>query len=195
MTSIKKTSFLRCSQRVAVLIGIGMGIGVAVAMPAAAHVTLEQPQAAAGSIYKAVLRVGHACAGATTTTAITVRLPAGFAGAKPIPKAGWITTVQRAALAQPYESHGRRVTEDVTTVSWQAASPASALSGDFYDEFVVRGQLPESPGMLWFKVLQTCDVGASDWAQVPASGSSVKGLSLPAAPLEIMPAGHGSHNH
>jgi periplasmic copper chaperone A len=195
MTSIKKTIFLRCGQRITGLLGIGIGIGLAFTMPAAAHVTLEQPQAEAGSSYKAVLRVGHACAGATTTTAITVRLPVGFAGAKPIPKAGWITTVQRAALAQPYESHGRRVTEEVTTVSWQAASPASALSGDFFDEFVVRGQLPESPGTLWFKVLQTCDVGASDWAQVPATGSSVKGLSLPAAPLDIMPAGHGGHNH
>jgi uncharacterized protein YcnI len=170
-------------------------LAFAFAMPVGAHVTLEQPQAAAGSSYKAVLRVGHACAGATSTTAITVRLPSEFAGAKPVPKAGWTTTVQRAALAQPYESHGRRVTEDVTTVSWQATSPASALSGDFYDEFVVRGQLPESPGILWFKVLQTCDLGASDWAQVPASGRSVKGLSLPAAPLEILPAGHGAHNH
>jgi uncharacterized protein YcnI len=170
-------------------------LAFAVAMPASAHVTLEQPQASAGSSYKAVLRVGHACAGATSTTAITVNLPPGFAGAKPIPKAGWVTTVQRSPLAQPYESHGRRVTEEVTTVSWQAASPASALSGDFYDEFVVRGQLPASTGIVWFKVLQTCDVGAADWAQVPASGSSVKGLSLPAAPLEIMPAAHGGHNH
>jgi uncharacterized protein YcnI len=191
MTSNKKTSF---SRRKPSLAGL-LVIGIVFAMPAGAHVTLEQPQAAAGSSYKAVLRVGHACAGATSTTAITVRLPAGFAGAKPVPKAGWITTVQRAALAQPYEAHGRRVTEEVTTVSWQAASPASALSGDFYDEFVVRGQLPESPGILWFKVLQTCDVGAADWAKVPVSGSSVNGLSLPAALLEIMPAGHGGHNH
>jgi uncharacterized protein YcnI len=189
MTSTKKIVF---SYRTPLLTG---WLAIAFAIPASAHVTLEQPQAAAGSIYKAVLRVGHACAGATSTTAITVNLPAGFAGARPVPKAGWITTVQRSPLAQPYESHGRRVTEAVTAVSWQAASPASALSGDFYDEFVVRGQLPASPGIVWFKVLQTCDVGAADWAQIPASGSSVKGLSLPAAPLEIVPAGHAGHNH
>jgi uncharacterized protein YcnI len=189
MTSIRKIIF---SCHVPLLAG---SLAIGFAIPAGAHVTLEQPQAAAGSSYKAVLRVGHACAGATSTTAITVNLPAGFAGAKPVPKAGWTTTVQRSPLAQPYESHGRRVTEEVTAVSWQATSPASALPGDFYDEFVVRGRLPATPGILWFKVLQTCDVGAADWAQVPASGASVKGLSLPAAPLEIVPAGHAGHNH
>lgn len=192
MTSNPSQSLSRCLRMLA---GLAAGAALLAALPVAAHVTLEQPQASAGSSYKAVLRVGHACAGATSTTAITVNLPAGFARAKPVPKAGWITTVQRSPLAQPYESHGRRVTEEVTAVSWQAASPASVLSGDFYDEFVVRGQLPASPGILWFKVLQTCDVGAADWAQVPATGSSVKGLPLPAAPLEIVPAGHGGHNH
>jgi uncharacterized protein YcnI len=193
MTSIRKIIFSCYAPLLTGLLAGSLAIGFAI--PAGAHVTLEQPQAAAGSSYKAVLRVGHACAGATSTTAITVRLPAGFSSAKPVPKAGWTTTVQRSPLAQPYESHGRRVTEEVTAVSWQATSPASALPGDFYDEFVVRGRLPATPGILWFKVLQTCDVGAADWAQVPASGASVKGLSLPAAPLEIVPAGHAGHNH
>jgi periplasmic copper chaperone A len=53
---------------------------------AQAHVTLEEPQALAGAGYKAVLRVGHGCEGTATHT-VVVRVPAGFRGAKPMPKA------------------------------------------------------------------------------------------------------------
>jgi uncharacterized protein YcnI len=59
MTSIRKIIF---SCHVPLLAG---SLAIGFAIPAGAHVTLEQPQAAAGSSYKAVLRVGHACAGAT----------------------------------------------------------------------------------------------------------------------------------
>ncbi|MDD0817068.1 YcnI family protein [Curvibacter sp. HBC28] len=162
---------------------------------ASAHVTLEQPQAAAGSAYKAVFKVGHACAGATATTGITVRLPAGFRGAQPIPKAGWTARVQRAPLAVPYESHGRRITEDVVEVSWRANNADAALPGAFYDEFTVRGTLPASEGALWFKVLQSCDVGEADWAEVPASGTSTEGLKAPAARLLLGPAPAAVHVH
>ena len=79
---------------------------VCAASAAHAHVTLEQPKAAAGSSYKAVFRIGHGCAGSATHT-VNVALPAGFRGAKPMPKPGWTLTVRKAALAQPYESHGR----------------------------------------------------------------------------------------
>ncbi|OYV01005.1 MAG: nuclear export factor GLE1, partial [Burkholderiales bacterium PBB5] len=74
-----------------------------------AHVTLEQAQAPAGSTTKAVLRVGHGCNGSATHT-VTVQLPAGFRGAKPVPKAGWALALQKAPLAQPYDSHGRTIT-------------------------------------------------------------------------------------
>ena len=159
------------------------------------HVTLEQPQAAAGSTYKAILRVGHACEGAKLTTAITARLPAGFRGAHPVPKAGWTTTLRRAPLAEPYTTHGRTVTEDVVEVRWQADSPASALPADFYDEFTVRGQLPAQAGPLWFKVLQTCEVGAIDWAEVPPSGTSTQGLKAPAALLDVRAATTAAPTH
>jgi len=162
---------------------------------ASAHVTLDQPQAVAGSAYKAVFKVGHACAGASLTTGITVRLPAGFRGAQPMPKAGWTAVVQRAALAEPYESHGRRISEDVVEVSWRANSADSALPTAFYDEFTVRGTLPAQAGTLWFKVRQSCDVGEVDWAEVPASGVSTEGLKAPAARLQVGPAAAPAHVH
>lgn len=165
---------------------LGLTLTLGLSAAAQAHVTLEQPQATAGAAYKAVFKVGHACGEGQSTNAITVRVPEGFRGAQPVPKAGWTLSVQRAALAQPYEAHGHLVKDDVVEVRWQAQGPANALPGAYYDEFVLRGTPAGPAGPLWFKVLQGCDGGQSDWAEVPASGRSTRGLKAPAALLEVV---------
>ena len=159
-----------------------------------AHVVLDQPAALAGTSYRAVFRVGHGCAG-SPTTAIRVLIPAGFKGAKPMPKPGWVLSIRREKLAQPYEAHGRLVTEAATQITWTAASRNDWLPNDWYDEFVLRGGLPTEAGVMWFKVLQTCEHGSTDWAEVPATGTSTHDLKAPAALLEIIPAGHVEHAH
>lgn len=164
-------------------------------MPVSAHVVLEDQAALAGSSYRAAFRVGHGCNG-SPTTAIRVLLPAGVRGAKPMPKAGWTLTTRRAALAQPYSSHGKTISEDVVEVSWTASSPAYALQDDWYDEFVLRASLPEQAGPLWFRVEQLCAAGRLDWAEIPAEGSSTRGLKAPAVLLEVLPSGPtGGHAH
>ena len=159
-----------------------------------AHVTLEQPKAAAGSAYKAVFRIGHGCDGNATHT-VNVAVPAGFRGAKPMPKPGWTLSVRKAALAQPYESHGRTVTDDVVEVVWRAASREAWLADAHYDEFTLRGQLPDAAQPLWFKVQQVCERGEWNWAEVPASGTSTRGLKAPAVLLEVTPAQAPGHHH
>jgi uncharacterized protein YcnI len=165
------------------------------------HVVLDEPAALAGRSYKAVFKVGHGCEG-SPTTAIRVTLPAGFTGAKPMPKAGWRLDIKTAKLAVPYDNHGKRVTEDVSEITWTAASKDSWLPEAYYDEFVLRGGLPgkggekaSDSGAMWFKVLQTCDKGSIDWSDVPATGTSAKGLKAPAALLEIIPSGSAAHQH
>jgi copper(I)-binding protein/uncharacterized protein YcnI len=158
------------------------------ATAAFAHIVLETRSAPAGSAYKAVFQVGHGCQG-SATTGISVQIPAGFQGARPYPKAGWTLAVKTGKLAKPYDSHGKQVTEDVTSISWTAAGKESVLQDAYFDEFMLRGQLPETAGPLWFKVLQTCENGSADWSEVPASGSSAKGLKSPAALLEVTGAG------
>lgn len=157
-----------------------------IAGSAEAHITLDQREAEAGSIYKAVLKVGHGCEGSPTKQ-ITVQLPPGFKGAKPVPKAGWTLKLRMEKLAQPYESHGKAVTEGLAEVSWTANSEADWLQDAWYDEFVVRGTLPEQAGPLWFKVRQTCAQGEWNWAEVPAEGLSTRGLKAPAALLQVTP--------
>lgn len=163
---------------------------------ASAHVVLEEPAALAGSSYRASFRVSHGCAG-SPTTGITVHLPAGVRGAKPMPKAGWVLSTKRATLTQPYDSHGKTVREDVVEISWIAQNAASALPDDWYDEFVLRATLPAQAGALWFRVLQTCASGQLDWADLPAPGTSTtRGMKTPAVLLEVLPSGSASaHAH
>lgn len=158
------------------------------------HVVLDEPAALAGRSYKAALRVGHGCEGAATT-AIRVAIPAGFTGAKPMPKAGWVLSTKVGKLAVPYDNHGKKVTEDVSEITWTAASKDNGLPDGYYEEFVMRGGLPVAGGVMWFKVLQTCDKGNIDWSDVPATGTSTKGLKAPAALLEIIPSGSVAHQH
>lgn len=159
-----------------------------------AHITLEQGEAVSGSAYKAVLRVGHGCDGAATTQ-ITVTLPPGFRGAKPMPKEGWTLDIRRQALAQPYESHGKTVREDVTEISWTARDEAHALPDAAYDEFVLRGGAPEVVGPVWFKVQQRCTQGEWSWSEVPASGATTAGLKAPAVRLMLKAPGSAEHAH
>ena len=170
-----------------------LALAAAVATGAQAHVGLIDKAAPAGSSYRAAFKVGHGCEGAPTT-GLRVSLPAGLRGAKPMPKPGWTLTLQRAPLATPYTSHGKTVTDDVVEVSW-TAGPGQALPDAFYDEFVLQGQLTEQPGPLWFKVLQSCEGGQIDWAEIPASGTATQGLKAPAVLLQVTPAGHAGHSH
>lgn len=161
---------------------------------AQAHVSLEEPVATAGAGYKAVFRIGHGCEGTATHT-VVVHLPAGFRGAKPMPKPGWTVSIQKENLAQPYESHGRRVTEDVVRLTWRANARESWLADAHYDEFVLRGSAPLQTGPAWFRVQQLCEKGEWNWADVPASGVSTKGLKAPAVLLDVVPdhTGHAHH--
>ncbi len=161
---------------------------------ASAHVVLEAPAALAGSSYRATFRVSHGCKG-SPTTAIRVFLPAGVRGAKPSPKPGWTLALRRETLTPPYESHGKTVREDVVEISWTASTPEHALPDAWYDEFVLRATLPAQAGPLWFRVRQRCAQGEVDWAEIPARGSSTRGMKAPAVLLEVLPTGQAGHAH
>jgi copper(I)-binding protein len=142
----------------------------ALAAPAAsAHVVLPPGGAAAGSTYAAAFKVGHACEGARSTTALTVHLPDGFTLVKAQPRAGWTLTSTRRA------------------VTWTAASPQAALPGTRADSFTLVGRLTRRPGTLWFPTRQTCDVGAADWSAVPAAGGAAP--AFPAPHLDVLAPG------
>lgn len=170
----------------AVFIGAGAAFG---------HVTLQDQAAAAGANYKAVLRVGHGCEGAATTS-IQVTVPEGFNGAQPMVKPGWTVSTKVGKLATPYEAHGQKITEGVLEITWTVNNVADALPDAFYDEFVLRGTTPKKPGALWFKVVQRCTMGANEWVEVPAAGQDAHSLKSPAARLDVLDVqAAGGHSH
>ena len=161
--------------------------------PALAHVTLEYPAALASSYYKATFKVGHGC-GASPTRQLIVQIPEGVRSARPMPKPGWELLIERGPLAQPYENHGRRVTEDVRRITWTARTPDDMLPNAHYDEFVLQAQLPARAGPMHWPVSQVCPEGRLDWTEVPAAGQGGRELKSPAPLLDILPAS-GGHAH
>jgi len=158
-----------------------------------AHIVLTDQVAMAGSFYKATLRVGHGC-GDEPTTAIIVKIPVGFEGAKPSPKFGWNITIKKEPLSKPFKSHGKTITEDVVEIKWEASSKDFYLPNEQFDEFSFLTRLPTKSGPYWISVRQECTKGVNDWAEVPSSGTSTKGLKSPVALLELLPS-QVNHQH
>lgn len=171
-----------------------MAAALALAAPAQAHITLEYPTAHAGSTYKANFKVGHAC-GTSPIRQIVVQIPEGVRGAKPMPKPGWVLSIERAALARPYQDHGRTVSEDVVRIRWTARTEADQLRHEHYDEFALLARLPDQAGPLYWPVSQVCVTGRMDWTEVPAPGQRMDSLQFPAALLDLLPAAGGAHSH
>ena len=158
-----------------------------------AHIVLTDQLAMAGSYYKGTLRVGHGC-GDEPTTAIIVKIPVGFEGAKPQPKSGWSLTIKKEPLVKPYTSHGKTITDDVVEIKWEATSKDFYLPNEQFDEFAFFTHLPNKAGPYWISIKQECTKSIQEWSEVPASGTSTKGLKTPAALLELLPS-QVNHQH
>ncbi len=158
-----------------------------------AHITLDQPEAPAGSSYRAVFKVGHGCEGGAATKEIVVTMPEGLRGAKPMPKPGWTLTTKQRPLKTPYDSHGKPVTEELAEVRWTAQGEANHLPDAWYDEFILRASLPAEPGELAFAVRQVCTQGEWNWAELPTAANLKP--RAPAVKLKVMPARVEGHVH
>jgi periplasmic copper chaperone A len=164
-------------------------IAAAIAFPglAHAHASLETKEGTVGGSYKAVVKIGHGC-GASATTKLHVKLPAGVIAAKPMPKAGWSLTTVKAAYGKSYNYWGgKQVAEGVTDITWTGGP----LLDDNYDEFTFTAFLTDSlaPGSTaYFPVVQTCEQGENRWVDIPAVGQDAHALKSPAPGLKILAA-------
>lgn len=118
----------------------------ALALPgaAAAHVTLQPPEAAAGSYVVENVRVPNEREDAATTK-VSVQFPKGFASASYAPVPGWSAAVVTAA-------------KEVVTITWTADKDAGIGPGEFLD-FPISVKMPDAEGPLTFKAIQTYDDG------------------------------------
>ena len=158
---------------------IALAFWVAAIMPAAAHVTLVEPNAKAGENFVAEFRVGPGCAGSPNSS-LTVTLPDSVISAKPKTKPGWSISMTHAPLAKPATGEGGRpITERVSSVTWSGGS----LPNDQFDDFALLVRLPDGAASLNFPALQVCEKGSENWAELP--DSSGRKLSHPAPILTV----------
>lgn len=156
------------------------------ATPAFAHISLAEKEAEAGSTFRAVLVVGHGCAG-EATTAVRVQVPDGFYNVKPMPKPGWELETSIGPYDQPFENHGTQLTEGVKEVRWSGGN----LPDDQFDEFTLRGTFGgDVDGAVHFPVLQEC--GDTEDAWIDTSGEH--DAEFPAPAVNVVPAS-GGHSH
>lgn len=161
------------------------------ALPALAHASLEKAEAPAGAGYKAVIRIGHGCAGKATKT-LRVRIPEGFYDARPMPKPGWQLKTVTGDYARPFDNHGTEMRKGVREIVWSGGE----LPDAWYDEFVFRGTVgPELvPGStIYFPTVQECGSARESWIDV----TGAEDVANPAPALMVTegkPGGHHGHH-
>jgi uncharacterized protein YcnI len=67
----------------------------------------------------------------------------------------------------PYESHGKTIADQARRGALDGQQRSRLAAHDWYDEFVLRANLPAEPGELWFDVRQVCGKGEWRWAERP----------------------------
>ena len=152
-----------------------------------AHATLEKAEAAQGAGYKAVLRIGHGCAGEATLK-VRVQIPEGVIAVKPMPKAGWTLETVKGPYEKEYDYFGSPLKEGVKEIVW-----TGELLDEYYDEFVFSTRITEAFAVgstVYFPTIQECANGAERWIEIPADGQDPHELEGPAPGVKVIEAGH-----
>ncbi|MBX3030276.1 MAG: YcnI family protein [Chloroflexi bacterium] len=163
----------------------GATLLVAMAVPASAHVGIIDGSAViGGGSAQITFRVPHGCDGAATD-AIEVLIPEGVTSVQPKWMAGWtIETEPRAAAAasEVPDASMEPVEPEVGIVRWTGGP----LPDSLYLDFQMRAAFPETPGDLYFPILQRCGDAEEAWIQVPGAGQSPDELDRPAGVVTIV---------
>lgn len=165
-------------------------LAAALGTSAFAHATLEQQEAATGSTYKGVMRIGHGCDGQATLK-VRISIPEGVVAAKPMPKPGWELETVTGDYAKSYDYYGRTLTSGVTEIIW-----TGSLEDAHYDEFTFRAKLHKSLDAgqtLFFPTVQECADSSRAWIEIPAGGQDPHDLKSPAPGLRLTAPAVHSH--
>lgn len=161
------------------------GAVLAFAGPAAAHVSVDPGEAEQGGYATVNFKVPNERDDASTTK-LEVTLPADhpLTSVMPEPVAGWDVKVEQAKLDTPIDSHGEKITEAASKVTW---SGGKIEPGTFQRFPVSLGALPEDADRLVFKSVQTYDSGeVVRWIEIPEEGAEEP--ESPAPVLTLTPA-------
>ncbi len=155
-----------------------------------AHAVLDRKEASPNTPYRGVVQVTHGCEG-TATTRVSVTIPEGVVGAKPMPKPGWQVTTTKGAYAKAYPYYHGAISEGVKTITWTGGS----LPDDQVDEFTFFARISDAfvPGeTVYFPVEQDCEKGGYRWSEIPSAGTSAHALKQPAPGVRLVAAQTGA---
>jgi uncharacterized protein YcnI len=169
--------------RIARLSALGLAGGAvlalaAVPLAASAHVTVTPSGTAAGSYTVLTFAFSHGCEG-SPTTALTFDIPESIASVSPTLNPNY--TIEKVA-------DGDRTAQVVYT----AITP---MQDGYRDTIELSLQLPEDAAgeTLSFPVLQTCEVGETNWNQVAEEGEEEP--ESPAPAIVVTEATGDEHGH
>lgn len=147
---------------------------------AQAHVTVQPNEAPAGSFFAFVVRVPNERDNAATTE-VTVEFPEVFASVSFQPKPGWDRDVEMKKLDESITIGDAEVDELVGSVTW---SGGEIQPGEF-DEFGFSVRVPDEPGEIEFKALQTYSNGeVVEWTGPSDSDEPAARVTAVALPAE-----------
>lgn len=153
---------------------------------ALSHATLERKEASPNASYRGVVQVTHGCNGEPTNR-VSVTIPEGVIGAKPMPKPGWTVTTEKGPYAKPYPYYHGDISQGVKTITWSGGQ----LPDDQVDEFTFLARISDAfaPGaIVYFPVEQDCTSGNHRWSEIPAPGQNPHALKSPAPGVAIIAA-------
>lgn len=140
-------------------------------LAASAHVEVDPSSTAAGSYSLLTFSLGHGCDG-SATTGITIDIPESITSVTPTVNPGWDIDKVAVDLATPLDDgEGDTITTRVGQVSYTAQAP---LADGLRTTFVLSLQIPADTAgeTLAFPVLQSCEVGETDWSEAVVEGEA-----------------------
>ncbi|MFW6692682.1 YcnI family protein [Streptomyces sp. MAR4 CNX-425] len=170
-------------RRMSVGTALAAGAVLVAAGPAAAHVSIDPGEAEQGGYATVNFKVPNERDDASTVK-LEVTLPTDhpLTSVMPQPVPGWDVKVEQAELDTPIESHGEKITEAPSKVTW---SGGKVEPGTFQQFPVSMGALPEDADRLVFKAIQTYDSGeVVRWIEVPEEGAEEPESPAPVLALE-----------
>ncbi|WP_328361248.1 YcnI family protein [Streptomyces sp. NBC_00457] len=165
---------------------------VVLSSPAFAHVTVQPEGTAAKGGYAVVdFKVPNEQDDASTTK-LEVSFPTDhpLASVMPEPVEGWSIKTTKSTLDKPVESHGEKLTQAITKVTWTATG--DGIKPGFFQKFPVSiGALPEDTDDLTFKALQTYSNGdVVRWIEEQQEGQEEPENPAPVLTLSAAEEGH-----
>jgi periplasmic copper chaperone A len=173
---VKVPSYILAAALVATLV---------VAPTAAAHVTLQPDETAAGDFTRLDIRVPNERDDASTTK-VDVRFPAGFLFVSTEPVPGWDAQVTMRKLDKPVEQFGEQISEEVGRVTFTGDGETGVIRPGEFQDFGLSVGVPDKAGStLTFPSLQTYSSGeVVRWIGPPDSEEPAPQVKLTAAEPE-----------